>query len=523
VKDTVRALTKNAGRRLAMIMMIAGLVASGQVAVASGGAGAASGGVINVGTNLTGEINPIEFDPVQFTGPAGFFYYDWPIYAGLLRQTTSGAYVPDLASKVTIPDPQTIDVTVRPGLVYSNGTALDANAVKAAFQRNMTNPHPGAWNATFYNISSIDVTGPNTLVMHFNQPVAASFYPLLANQESFLALPTGPSTGAQNTNIVGAGPYMFKSYTPGQRLVVAKNPKYWDAKDIKLNGINFINIPAGPQQVNALQAGTVDVEVNIQTTNIPALKNASNLQTTSTFPDANYFFSPICQQGPLANLKVREALNFATNRKAINQALLFGKGEPAWSIFPSNSVYYDKSLTNYYAYNTKKAKQLLTEAGYPKGFSTTLMALPLPANDQVAAVLQNQWKQIGVQVQIVDTSNYVTDLYREHKAQIGLNPQGLPGIQKITTQYTPGTVGDLCDYNNPTLNNITNEIQATPPNSPKLISLWKQAQNLIIKNALSVYIAFSPLVTAANKNVKNLQVVPYVGGVLNYWVVSVKG
>ncbi len=510
-------------RRFALIALAVGLVTSGQVVIASSQAGAASDGVINVGTDITGDINPIEFDPMQFTGPAGFFYYDWPIYAGLLRQTTSGAYVPDLASKVTIPDPQTIDVTMRSGLVYSNGASLDANAVKAGFERNMSNPKAGAWNAVFYNLTSIDVTSNTTLVLHFNQPVAASFYPLLANQESFMAIPTGPSTGAQNTNVAGAGPFMYKSYTPSERLVLVKNPKYWDAKDIKLKGITFINVPAGPQQVNALQSGTVDVEVNLQTSNIPALKNTPNLQTNSTFPDANYFFAPICKaSGPLANAKVRQALNYATNRVAINNALLFGKGQPAWSIFPTTSVYYDKSLTNYYAYNLKKAKQLLASAGYPKGFSTSLMALPLPANQQVATVLQNQWKQIGVQVQIVATSNYVTDLYRNNKAQIGLNPQGLPGIQKITTSYTPGTVGDLCNYNDPTLNNITNEIQATPPNSPKLVSLWKQAQQLIIKDALSVYVDFSPLLTAASKSVKNLQVVPYVGGVLNYWVVSVK-
>ncbi len=69
---------------------------------------------------------------------------------------------------------------------------------------------------------------------------------------------------------------------------------------------------------------------------IPALKNLPNLQSTSLFPDAAYYFVPICKaSGPLANVKVRQALNYATNRVAINNALFFGKGEPAWSIFPS--------------------------------------------------------------------------------------------------------------------------------------------------------------------------------------------
>ncbi len=107
------------------------------------------------------------------------------------------------------------------------------------------------------------------------------------------------------------------------------------------------------------------------------------------------------------------------------------------------------------------------------------------------------------------------------KAQMGLNPQGLPGIQKITTQYIPGDVGDLCNYNNPTLNNVTKELEALPPSSSKLKSVWTQIQDFIIKNALSVNVDYSPNVTGAAKDVKNLQNIPYVGGVLNYWMVSV--
>jgi peptide/nickel transport system substrate-binding protein len=137
------------------------------------------------------------------------FDYIWPVYGGLMRETPSGAYVPDLASSVTIADPSTIDVTVRPGLVYSNGAPLDAAAVKAGYERNLKNPNTGAWDAAMYTLASIDVTGTDSLVMHFSKPDAAAFYPELAEAESFMALPTGPSTGTPNLNIVGAGPFMI--------------------------------------------------------------------------------------------------------------------------------------------------------------------------------------------------------------------------------------------------------------------------------------------------------------------------
>ncbi len=520
----MKITTQNRLRRMVTLALTLGVALGGQVLVDWGGAVGASSspyGTLTVGYDLSGTTNPAAFDPTQFTSNACCYAGDWPIYADLLRETASGTYVPDLASAVTVPNPTTIDITLRPGLVYSNGATLDANAVKAGYERNKTNPHPGVWDVSFSQLSSITVTGVDSLVLNFSSPVASSFYPHLADQESFMALPTGAPNGPPNLNVVGAGPFKLKSYIPNSKVVLVKNPKYWNAKSIHLAGITFVNVPQGPQQLNSLRSGLVDVN-QIPPTDFGALKSLTNLQTTALFADANYYFVPICQaSGPLANLKVRQALNYATNRIAINNALLFGKGQPAWSIFPSSSAYYDHSLTNVYAYNLTKAKQLLAQAGYPHGFTTTLMALPTPQDNQLATVLQGEWKQIGVNLQLVQTSNYVGDLYGDHKAQLGLNPSGLPGIQKITTQYIPGSIGDLCNYNNPTLNALTNEVQALPPNSPKLKAVWTKIQDFVINNALSVYIDYSPLVTGAQKSVKNLQVIPYVGGILNYWVMSV--
>ena len=95
------------------------------------------------------------------------------------------------ASAATVVNPSTLDITIRPGLVYSNGTPLNAAAVKVGFERNLTNPNSGVWGQSMSEISSIDVTGTDALVMNFSQPVASTFYPLLADQESFMALPTG--------------------------------------------------------------------------------------------------------------------------------------------------------------------------------------------------------------------------------------------------------------------------------------------------------------------------------------------
>jgi peptide/nickel transport system substrate-binding protein len=517
---------KEVVRRISLCAVVLGLVVTTQTLTTGKPASAASsGGVLTVGQNISGSVNPVEFDPQQFTNDAGFFPYDWPIYGGLLRETTSGSLVPDLASKVTVPNPSTIDITIRSGVVFSDGSAFTAAAVKAGFEHNLSDPHVGAWESSMYDISSIEVTGTDSLVLNFSQPVASAFYPYLADEESFISSPKTDGAGVAdaNTTVVGAGPFLLKSYTPDLKIVLVKNPRYWDAKSIRLSGITFVDVSLGPQQIDALESGQVQAEVGLPTTDIPALRANSSLQINSTFADAGYNYAPLCKSsGPLADLQVRQALNYALNRQAINKALLYGQGQPSWSIFPSSSSYYDSRLTNYYAYDPEKAKQLLAKAGYPHGFSTTMMPLPEPAMSQLATVLQNEWKQVGVNVQIVQTSNYVTDLYTNHGAAIGLNPEGEPGLQKVA-QYVPGTLGDLCGFSSPTLNGLYSQLQALPPNSSQLTSVWQQVQQFIVGNALSVYINYSPLVTGAAKTVKNLQVIPYIGGTINYWVVSVSG
>src|ERR1700722_11351219 len=116
-------------RRLTTFTLGAALVLSAQAVVAKVGGAAASsgGGVLTTSYPFSsGAGNPVYLDPAQFNSVACCFDYTWPIYGGMLRQTPSGAYVPDLASSVTIPNASTLDIRLRPGLVYSNGTAVNA-------------------------------------------------------------------------------------------------------------------------------------------------------------------------------------------------------------------------------------------------------------------------------------------------------------------------------------------------------------------------------------------------------------
>jgi peptide/nickel transport system substrate-binding protein len=485
---------------------------------------ASSGGTLRVGQDLSGSsVGPVHFDPTEFTVAAGYYPYTWPIYAGMLRLTPSGSYVPDLASKVSVPDPSTIEIALRPKLVFSDGTTLDADAVKAGLERNMGTANKGAFNASLFQISSIDVKDPQSLTLHFSTPVASTFYPQLADQDTFIVSPKAATSGDVESKPVGAGPFVLKQFAAGDQIVLEKNPRYWNAKAIKLSGITYVNVTAGPQQINALKSNLIDATTGLAPDSVPALKGDGSLQVKSSFQDGQFLWMPMCKEsGPLADVKVRQALNFAIDRDAINKALLYGQGEPAWSLYSSDNALYDKSLTDVYAYNIKKAKKLLKDAGYADGFSTSVVALPSPITNQVAQVAQDQWKKIGVSVELVPTTDYVNDFYVRHVAEIGVVPSTRTGLNKVTGPYEPGSIGNACGYSNPQLHDLVTKAQGLPPDSPELKQVWDDMQQFVIGNALSVYVDYTPVVAAGSTKVQHLATIPYIGSVLDFWGMSVK-
>src|SRR5205814_8171409 len=137
------------------------------------------------------------------------------------------------------------------------------------------------------------------------------------------------------------------------------------------------------------------------------------------------------------------------------------------------------------------------EAGYPSGFSTSIVPTPAPLTVQVAQVVQEEWKKIGVSLKIVPTTDYVNDFYVRKVADIGLIPATRTGLNKVSGPYEPGSIGNACGYSNPTLHQLVTQAQALPPDSPQLKAAWDKIQQFVIHNALSVYIDFTPIVTAA--------------------------
>jgi len=190
-------------------------------------------------------------------------------------------------------------------------------------------------------------------------------------------------------------------------------------------------------------------------------------------------------------------------------------------MWPKSSIYFPESLNNYYAFNLRKARRLLITAGYRSGFHVGLIIGPGdPTVEKTAEIIQAEWRQIGVEANIISDQNATTDAYIRHTAPLYLISSSRGGLASINGPYRPGDIGDMCNYDSPHLDAMLNQLDMLTPGTPKDVSIWKAAQEFVTKNALAIQVDFVPVVFASTKNVRGLSFVLNPAAVPYYWGLS---
>lgn len=233
-------------------------------------------------------------------------------------------------------------------------------------------------------VSNIEVTDTQVIFTLSEPYVPFSYSPALFNAVVMPKAQVEAAGGWENFMLhpCGAGPYIMKEWTKGDRMVLEKNPYFWDADNVKVDEIILKYIPDDNARIMALQAGEVDAINYPPFSRVEELEKDPNLQVTKfaigqivqlipnhrpvvDWPDGTKI------DNPLSNPKVREALNHAIDRQALIDNVTFGLGTIAKTYRPEGTLYYNTELTGW-PYDVEKAKALLAEAGYPDGFKTSM-------------------------------------------------------------------------------------------------------------------------------------------------------
>lgn len=437
----------------------------------------------------------VAFDPVQ-----SFVATDMPFHAALydtlLRRRPNGEVVPGLAESATGIDPSTIEVKLRPDLKFTDGSPLDADAAKFSLLRTRNGPNGArAFKPELLLLSDVEVVNPTTFRIKLTTPSAGAYFPLLYGNETTIVSKAAVQAGTNlNNEPVGAGPFVLGSYTPGQRIEFRKNPDHWDAEHVRVAGFTILGIEAGPQVEATLRAGGIDM-MAAQATEVAALEGGGFGIYERAESDSTLSL-PVCKTTkPLDNVKVRQALQFATNRDELNTALYAGRAEPMEALFTEDSPYFPEDLKGKYAYNVDTAKKMLAEAGVPNPEIGVITIAGNELSTRFAEVLQQQWAKAGIKLNIVPSTQVVADFFQGAKQPLFTLPSVRAGMAKVTL-WTSQTPGNVCNYQNPSLNQQVQQLAGLAQDSPEAIELWKSIQELVFEDMVSIWGLFTPVVWA---------------------------
>lgn len=332
------------------------------------------------------------------------------IFDPLLWRTAEGAIEPWLATSVEAVDDLTWEITLRDDVVFHDGQPLTAEVVAWNFERALDEETPIRFLSNFTPLTGVEVTGEHTLRVTTETPypvfvthLTRFFIVSQANYEE-----NGAAFAAENP--VGTGPYRFVSWQRDQRLELEAFPDYWQGP-ASIPNVVFRSIPEDSSRISELVTGGVQIATNVLPEAVPLIEGSGQAEIRTVPSIRNIFIVfTATEEGPLADPRVRRALNLAVNVDEIIQTLFDGNATPTATPLNNYMFGYAEDLDTR-EYDPEAARQLLAEAGYEGGFTFT-MGSPTGRylNDRlVAEAVAGQLSQIGVtaELQVQEWSSYV--------------------------------------------------------------------------------------------------------------------
>jgi len=468
------------------------------------------------------QADPTGFDPEAVLNNTSGFVMS-AVYDSLVRYKPGTVDVaPGLAESWDISsDGLTYTFHLRHGVTFSDGTAFDAHTYVKSLDRLFDKTDP----AYIYN------TGPVESYIGFTYDPVASykalddytvqftlkhpFAPFLTSLAMVWNGVVSPEAALEygkdfRNNPVGTGPFVFKEWVHNDHITLDANPNYWGGKP-KVDRVIFKVIPDAQTALLQMKQGQVQILADVSSQVIPAIKADANLKlVTQPGLTVNGIAFPTDTK-PFDDPRVRQALNYAIDRAAIDKSLYNDLAVPMTSPLPKAQWGYTPDLQPY-TYDPGKAKQLLADAGYPNGFKAELLAYNSargynPAGAQMAVAIQSYLKKIGVDVSI-QQMEFGSFLSKVRSGDYhGMAMTGWSGdngdpdnflYELFDSETIP--VGDTSHYKNARVDSLLSQAQKETDHA-KRVALYQQAQRLIWQDAPWLFLNNTLQVRATTSNV----------------------
>jgi peptide/nickel transport system substrate-binding protein len=505
---------------MAVSAMLVGLTDAGVAAAAST---VHSGGNLTVleGGALVGGY-PNGLDPGQNAITPSGPMMD-AIYGDLFQLGPKDKLVPDLATSYSLTNgAKTLTLNLRHGVEFSDGTPFNASAVIFNYNRDLANKADAA-NPQWPPVTSITAPSAYSVVVNFASPDGAAVTQMFDTTVSWIVSPTALSKMGPKAFLlkpVGAGPFEVVSDVLSSKLVLAKNPNYWQKGHPYLDGLTFESVATDESALEDLEAKDAQAYQNMTTPQLLTSYKSAGLTVTRD-PGTGVGDLEIEDTiPPMNNPKARQALYYALDASAISRNLYKGTCTVDESFTGPGGLFYTPKVPNYRTYDLSKAKALVKQLG---GLSFTMNYLESGLGNEEATAVQTMLKAAGMTVKLNGWATLTAAItgFETHKWQVNLWNIGAydPAGGAALDFFLLGS-GPFSGINDPTVNSYINKGGASPRTSVRATA-YKDLAEYLNKAALMPFICAPASWDVAAKGVNGPGLTTayggYVGGPMVQW------
>lgn len=442
---------------------------------AGSSSGEASGARTHVVVGLTGEPTNLDFTTTSGSAIPQLLMNN--VYEGLVTIDQEGAVQPQLAESWEVGGNRTVyTFRLHDGVTFSDGSPFTADDVVASIGRVQDD-----WTLSLKSkmdvVEQVEATSDTEVVVTLKRPSNAWLFDM------------GTSVGAMfpddlsvdlATDAVGTGPYTVEEVATGEHIRLAARDDYWgEAPEIPDATVRYF--ADANAQANAVRAGDVDLAYNLQAPDLlSGLEQDESLQVVDGTSTGEVLLALNNAQPPFDDLRVRRAVMYAIDREAVLDTAWAGHGELIGSMVPPTDPYY-QDLTNAYAYDPDRARDLLEEAG-AEDLSITFDVPTRPYAEAVAQVVVSQLADVGIDARIVPAefpAVWLDKVFTRHDYQMSV-------ILHTEARDMLTIFGDpdyYIGYDNPQLSRVAEEADRGRPD--KYVAGMQEVARMIVDDAAS--------------------------------------
>lgn len=430
------------------------------------------------------------------------------VYDTLLDIDAKGALLPNLAQTFeSAPDATWFKLKLRSGVKFHDDTPFDAAAVVEHFKRLMDPKLRYRWAADLAGIASVEASGPLEVTFKMKTP-SAHFLAVLADTSGMIVSPTAVRKHGESyvANPVGTGPFVFKEWRRGSQIVFTRNSSYWRGP-VHLDQVVLLPMPDEQTRIASLKAGNLDIAMNAPAKDVIDARSNKKLTIHDPGSLGTVFLMLNLEQPDVSDVRVRRAMAHALDRDLMNKVISKGLPKVANTPFGSGLSPHEQ-VAGYPKFDPAMAKKLLAEYGKPVKVKLSISASPL--SGQTAQVIQQMWKKVGIDSEIIPTEQVQlirAALSRQYQVML-YRWQG--GIDPDRNVYGPfhskGTVNRTA-YKNPEMDKLLDAGRATTDPAERL-KIYREVSNLLARDLPYLELNYFNNYSVSGANVKGIVPVP---------------